>query len=136
MRRDIKEATITQENKKKLEETIREKEGRIDTVVQEIQKEAKALEIVPTEPTGSGGQVTPTSLQVPEKPPLVPIVNKIPVPTTTTQIKTVTPVPTVKPTPIVEPVIIDTDKDGVPDNRDNCPLVPNLYQKDSNGNGR
>jgi hypothetical protein len=30
---------------------------------------------------------------------------------------------------------IDTDGDGIPDERDNCPAVPNPDQKDSNGNG-
>lgn len=31
--------------------------------------------------------------------------------------------------------IIDTDGDGIPDVHDNCPLVPNPDQTDSNGNG-
>ena len=30
---------------------------------------------------------------------------------------------------------IDTDSDGVPDSKDNCPQKPNADQKDSNGNG-
>jgi hypothetical protein len=32
-------------------------------------------------------------------------------------------------------VIVDTDKDGIPDSRDNCPKVANPDQKDSDGDG-
>lgn len=45
IQRQIKESTITPEDKKKLEETIHQKEVKIDTTIQEVQKEAKTMEI-------------------------------------------------------------------------------------------
>lgn len=135
LKHEMRDANITPEDKKKLEETMLQKEQKIDTVIQEVQKEVKTLETPPVEPTATG-----TSNPVP---PIAPApIKKTPLPIA--PVKTTTPTPVV-PTPIKEPIPatptpepipMDTDKDGIPDTRDNCPLVPNPLQKDSNGNGK
>lgn len=133
LKRQMRDANINPEDKKKLEETMLQKEQKIDTVIQEVQEDTKTLETISSEPNASGTiNILPPKVLIPiKKAPLLvaPIKTVIPAPTEPISIK--------EPTPITpEPTQIDSDNDGIPNTRDNCPLVPNPLQKDSNGNGK
>ena len=40
------------------------------------------------------------------------------------------------PAPLPDPALVDSDNDGVPDAKDNCPQIANADQKDSDGDGK
>jgi outer membrane biosynthesis protein TonB len=77
---------------------------------------------------------TPTPTATPTNTPTAtytPTPTNTPVPPTATPTPTNTPTPTATPTPTVTPTATptsDADGDGVPDGVDNCPLVPNADQ--------
>ena len=150
MEKRIKETVIPVEEKKKLEETIQEKEKQINIIIQEV-KNAELLAENPPLPnpmSGSGTGTGKVESKIPAplppviKPPVVDPVKKVVTPIVAPQEPlppVMKPAPVVAPAPMmkpVEPVVLDADKDGVPDEKDNCPLIVNPLQKDSNGNGK
>ncbi|MDD5377411.1 MAG: FecR domain-containing protein [Candidatus Gracilibacteria bacterium] len=132
--------TISPEEKKKLEEALQMKKQVLDTSLQLIKEEAEHIEPVieasgvlsPLSGTGTAEPkpiITPSPIKRIPPPPTKPVV---PLP-----VKEPLPLP-IAPLPVKEPLPppLDTDKDGIPDLRDNCPLVPNPLQKDSDNNGK
>lgn len=93
----------------------------------------KPSSIVPPPPViKEVSKALPTATPVIKKlpPPIVPIAKApiIPVPAKEA------PAPIIVPTKELPPP--DTDRDGIPDIRDNCPLIPNPGQRDTDGNGK
>jgi hypothetical protein len=83
--------------------------------------------IGPPLPTAPPANPTPAPTPVPTQPPV-----PTPVPT---PVATPVPTPAPTPTPVPTPVPSDLDFDGVPDDRDNCPLIFNPGQEDDDRDG-
>lgn len=156
MKKNLELSTTTNEEKKKIEDTLKLNEEKVSTLRKEIrekiniqdsdadgipdiedncprvgnadQKDANANNIgdacetlLKTEIMGSGTLKTETKSGTITPPP------------------TLTPKPIIAPekTPLpIAPVIKDSDKDGIPDDLDNCPLILNPGQKDTYGDKR
>ncbi len=142
MKRDMN-GDIPPEKKLKFEQNIQEREKKIENLLQKIQKEAKDTRENPPALSGSNVSNTlpPPPLQKESVATIAPAIKRVssplpPPPTVNTPTPTIVATPPKVVEPIKETIPLDTDKDGVPDTKDNCPLVPNPYQKDSNGNGK
>ncbi len=137
------------DKKKEFEIRIAQEQKWLDEKIQEIKQNLPVEE--PKTPSPEPQPSQPTSnatpkpiLEITNRPKWTPsLIKPAPTQTTTTPTPTTTtpaPAPTTttttptKTTTVTPPPPLDTDKDWIPDAKDNCPLVPNKWQVDSNNN--
>ncbi len=136
MKNTLEDTNIQQEEKKILEEKIKENEISLDKIIEKVKEEIKPLET-----TSTGSEIVPqedvwdeTPIKTPQviipkpKAPVAPVV-----PTKVIPVEDPIEEPSIL---VKETVILDKDNDGIPNDRDNCTFVPNSNQKDSNWNGK
>ncbi len=145
MKRDMN-GDIPPEKRLKFEQNIQEREKKIENLLQGIKKEMGSFDKKRENPPTLSGSSTsntlpPPPLQKETVTTVAPVIKKVlsplpPPPTVNAPAPTIVATPPKIVEPIKESVLLDTDKDSIPDTKDNCPLIPNPYQKDINGNGK